>query len=113
VVGGNPYDRMHGTPPLTGADTRAVQLVRRRVVVRGRVQGVWFRESARRRAEGLGVAGWVRNRWDGTVEAEVEGPVEAVDALVAWLGEGPPRARVDGIDVEDRAPLGEDGFDVR
>ena len=90
-----------------------MQLVRRRVVVRGRVQGVWFRESARRRADELGVSGWVRNLRDGTVVAEVEGDAEAVDALVAWLGEGPPRARVDGIDVEDRGPLGERGFDVR
>ena len=56
----------------------------RRLVIRGWVQGVWFRESMRREAEALGVAGWVRNRTDGTVEALVEGTPEAVDAIVHW-----------------------------
>jgi acylphosphatase len=88
-------------------------VVRRRVVVRGRVQGVWFRESARRRAEELGLAGWVRNNPDGTVEAEAEGPPEDVEVFVSWLGHGPPQARVDAIDVEERPPLGERGFGVR
>ena len=90
-----------------------MDVVRRRVVVRGRVQGVWFRESARRRAEELGVAGWVRNRWDGTVEAEVEGPADSVAVLVSWLGHGPPQARVDAVEVEGRAPVGDREFDVR
>jgi acylphosphatase len=89
-----------------------VELVRRRVVVRGRVQGVWFRESARRRAVQLGVSGWVRNRPDGAVEAEVEGRPEAVDVLVSWFGHGPPQAQVDSIRVDQRAPLGEHGFSV-
>ena len=87
-------------------------LVRRRVVVHGRVQGVWFRESARRRAEELGVSGWIRNRADGAVEAELEGDLEDVEVMVAWFGHGPPQARVDTIDVEDRAALGERGFGV-
>jgi acylphosphatase len=87
-------------------------VVRRRVVVRGRVQGVWFRESARRRAEELGVSGWVRNRLDGAVEAELEGDSENVEALVSWFGRGPSRARVDSVDVEERAPAGERGFSV-
>ena len=90
-----------------------MEVVRRRVVVWGRVQGVWFRESARRRAEELGVSGWVRNRRDGAVEAELEGPAEAVAVLVSWLGHGPPQARVDAIEVEGRAPVGAQGFDVR
>jgi acylphosphatase len=89
-----------------------VSLVRRSVVVHGRVQGVWFRESARRRATELGVGGWVRNRPDGTVEAEVEGDAEAVEVLVAWLGHGPPGARVEQLDVEEREPSGESGFTV-
>lgn len=87
--------------------------VRRRLVVQGRVQGVWFRESARRRAEELGVAGWVRNTPEGTVEAELEGEAEDVAVLVSWFERGPSRARVDGIEVEERAPVGERGFDVR
>jgi acylphosphatase len=63
----------------------------------GRVQGVWFRESMRREAERLGVAGWVRNRPDGSVEAVAQGPVEAVDALIEWARSGPPQARVERI----------------
>lgn len=89
------------------------RIVRRRVVVHGRVQGVWFRESARGRAEELGIAGWVRNTSEGTVEAELEGEAENVAVLVAWFGRGPSRARVDRIEVEERAPVGGRGFDVR
>ena len=88
-------------------------LVRRRVVVHGRVQGVWFRESARRRAEQLGVTGWVRNAADGSVEAELEGPVEDVEVLVAWFRHGPPDARVEACEVEELAPTGEPGFATR
>jgi acylphosphatase len=91
----------------------AMDVVRRRVVVRGLVQGVWFRESARRRADELGVSGWVRNNADGTVEAEVEGAADDVAVLVSWLGLGPPQARVDVVDVEEQAPRGERGFCVR
>lgn len=87
-------------------------VVRRRIVVRGRVQGVWFREGARRRAGELGVSGWVRNNADGTVETEVEGPAEDVAVFVSWLGLGPPQARVEAIDVTVRAPRGERGFRV-
>ena len=68
-------------------DSSRERIVRRRVVVHGRVQGVWFRESARRRAEELGVAGWVRNTSEGTVEAELEGEAENVAVLVAWFGQ--------------------------
>lgn len=74
--------------------------VTRRLVVRGRVQGVWYRESMRREAEALGVAGWVRNRTDGTVEAVVQGTAVAVEAIVAWARRGPDEARVEAIDVE-------------
>ena len=90
--------------------------VRVRVVVRGLVQGVWFRESCRRRASELGVDGWVRNRSDGAVEAVMSGGEAAVAQLVAWCREGPPRADVTGVDVVDEsAPEGEllVGFRVR
>ncbi len=93
-------------------DTRSMTSVRRRVVVRGRVQGVWFRESARRRAEELGVAGWVRNRPDGAVEAELEGAREDVEVLVSWFRHGPSDAHVDQVEVEELSPTDEQGFRV-
>ena len=88
-------------------------LVRRRVVVTGRVQGVWFRESCRREADSLRVAGWVRNRSDGAVEAAFEGESAAVLAMVAWCKTGPPYAEVDHVDVADERPEGVVGFRVR
>ena len=81
-----------------------------RVTVSGRVQGVGFRWAITERARSRGVAGWVRNQPDGTVEAVLEGPPEAVDALVAWIRRGPPGARVDDVTVEQEAPVGESGF---
>jgi acylphosphatase len=86
---------------------------RRRVVVQGRVQGVFFRETTRRRALAAGVAGWVRNTPDGTVEAVFEGEREAVDRLVAFAQSGPRGARVDWVDVVSEEPEGLEGFDVR
>ena len=87
--------------------------VRRRAVVHGRVQGVFFRDSTEKEARSRGVAGWVRNRDDGTVEAVFEGDEEAVDALVGFCRDGPSKADVERVDVEDEAPEGLDGFDVR
>jgi acylphosphatase len=88
-------------------------VVRVRVVVTGRVQGVWFRDACRTEARALGVSGWVRNRADGAVEAEFEGPEAAVDRMVAWCRSGPPRARVDTVASESIDLLGEAGFRVR
>ena len=88
-------------------------IVRRRVCVSGRVQGVWFRESCRDQALAAGVAGSVRNLADGRVEVVLEGPPAAVDEVVAWCRGGPRRARVEGIEVVDEAPVGEQGFRVR
>lgn len=87
--------------------------VRSRVVVDGRVQGVWFRESTRRTAEGLGVSGWVRNFAGGRVEAVFEGPAEKVAEAVAWARQGPPHALV--TDLEERAeePAGLNGFAIK
>lgn len=86
--------------------------VARRVVVHGLVQGVFFRDSCRREADREGVAGWVRNEPDGSVAALFEGPQEAVDHLVRWCHDGPPRARVERVDVTDAAPTGAATFDV-
>jgi acylphosphatase len=91
----------------------AVHQVRRRVLVAGRVQGVWFRESCRDRAQAAGVAGSVRNLADGRVEVVLEGPPATVDEVVAWCRRGPRRADVDGIEIVDEAPVGEQGFRVR
>jgi acylphosphatase len=79
-------------------------VVRRRVMVSGRVQGVFFRDTCRRVAEENGVAGWVRNLPDGRVEAVFEGPADAVGRLVDWTRHGPRHARVDQIDVRAEAP---------
>jgi acylphosphatase len=86
---------------------------RRRVVVQGHVQGVFFRETTRRRATAADVAGWVRNLPDGRVEAVFEGERDAVDALVAHVREGPRGARVDWVDVEAEEPEGLTGFEIR
>ena len=83
-----------------------------RVVVSGRVQGVWFRDSCRERARAERVGGWVRNRGDGAVEAEFEGPPAAVDQMIEWCRHGPPRARVDAVDVETIPATGDATFHV-
>ena len=88
-------------------------MIRRRVVLSGHVQGVFFRETARRRALTLGVAGWIRNNPDGSVEAAFEGDTEAVGRLVEFCREGPRGARVDWVDVIAEEPEGLSGFDVR
>jgi acylphosphatase len=90
------------------------ETIRRRVVVRGEVQGVFFRDSTRQEARARGVAGWVRNRDDGAVEAVFEGPPDAVEGLVEWCRSGPSRAGVEDMDVSlDEAPDGLEGFEVR
>jgi acylphosphatase len=82
--------------------------------IRGRVQGVYFRQSAREQAERLDLRGWVRNLPDGDVEAVAEGPFDAVEAWVRWSHHGPPAARVDAVQVQDLAPEGAPpGFEVR
>ena len=88
-------------------------MVRRRVVVRGQVQGVFFRDTTRRLAVQHGVAGWVRNRPDGAVEAVFEGADEAVERLVRFCYEGPRGACVDNVEVSDEAPEHLAGFRVR
>jgi len=77
-----------------------------RAIVTGRVQGVSFRAATRAEARRLGVVGWVKNRADGTVELEAEGPDDVIAALVTWCQHGPPAARVARVDVSELAPSG-------
>ena len=86
--------------------------VRCRVVVSGRVQGVFFRDSCRSQAQRLGVRGWVRNLPDRTVEVVAEGPRDRVDQLLDWCRHGPPRAQVTGLVVTDEVPAAERGFRI-
>jgi acylphosphatase len=88
-------------------------MIRRRVVVRGRVQGVFFRASCRDTAHTLGVSGWVSNEPDGTVQAVFEGDEGAVEGMVAWCHSGPPQAQVQEVDVIEEEPTDERGFAVR
>ena len=88
-------------------------MIRRRAIVRGRVQGVFYRASTRDAALAAGVAGWVRNRPDGTVEAALEGDPAAVEAVLAFLRSGPPHARVDAVDVAEEPPEALAGFEIR
>lgn len=83
------------------------------VVVRGLVQGVGYRYTLRLVAAEAGASGWVRNRRDGAVEAEVEGRDAQVDEVLAWMAGGPPGSRVDEAAVTDAAPTGATGFEVR
>ncbi|MFE1774671.1 acylphosphatase [Streptomyces sp. NPDC059008] len=88
-------------------------MIRRRVVVSGAVQGVFFRDTCRRTADAREVAGWVRNRPDGTVEAVFEGEPERVRELVEWAHQGPATALVDAVSVTEEAPEGLRGFEIR
>jgi acylphosphatase len=87
--------------------------IRVRVIVTGRVQGVWFRDSCRDQARRENVTGFARNRADGTVEVELEGTEPAVERMIAWCRVGPPRARVDSVAAERISPVGEPGFRIR
>jgi acylphosphatase len=87
-------------------------VVRRRVIVHGRVQGVFFRDTTRRLAEGRGVAGSAANRRDGTVEAVFEGDRDAVEALVDFCRRGPEGAAVERIEVFEEEPGGAEGFRI-
>ena len=91
----------------------SAETIARNVVVSGDVQGVFFRDCARREARRLGVSGWIRNRADGCVEAHFEGPPDAVAELVRWCGDGPRHATVKDVQVDEAEPAGCDGFAVR
>ena len=88
-------------------------MIRRRLIVHGRVQGVGFRYSLARQAQSRGVAGSAANRPDGVVEVVLEGEQEAVESLVRWCGEGPRGAVVERVDVSEEQPEGLRGFATR
>ena len=88
-------------------------VVRRRVMVEGEVQGVFFREECRQQARDAGVAGSARNLADGRVEVVLEGEEDAVGRVVDWCRQGPSGAEVTGIDVSDEEPEGLSGFETR
>jgi acylphosphatase len=87
-------------------------VVRKRVLVSGEVQGVFFRDTCRRIAGQQGVAGWVRNLPDGRVEAVFEGDAQSVERLVRWARRGPSRAIVTAVAVQDEPPEGLTAFDI-
>ena len=88
-------------------------MIRRRVIVHGRVQGVFFRDTTRRMARSRGLGGWVRNTPDGTVEAVFEGEGEAVESMVRWSRDGPRGAVVERLEVIDEEPEGLAEFRIR
>lgn len=88
-------------------------MIGRHLVITGRVQGVFYRGWMAEQARALGIEGWVRNRIDGSVEAVVAGPAEAIEAIIARCHEGPSAARVDHIAIADAAPEDLEGFEQR
>lgn len=104
---------MSGTADTGRYPLSFVEQVRRRVLMSGRVQGVWFRESCRREATARGLTGWVRNLPDGQVEAVFEGRRAAVTEMVSWCRSGPPLADVVSVETYEEAPSGEKCFTVR
>lgn len=93
-------------------ETGGVNVVRCRVIVAGRVQGVFYRDSCRAKAIEFGVTGWVRNLVDGAVEIAAEGDREAVDQFVDWCRQGPARAHVISVEIVDEAPRGDRRFRI-
>lgn len=85
---------------------------RQRVIIHGKVQGVFFRDTMRRRAEARNVAGWVTNRGDGTVEAAIEGRRADIEALLGFCRQGPARADVERVEVRDEEPEGLTSFKI-
>ena len=88
-------------------------MIRRRVIVDGHVQGVFFRQSCQRKALAAGIAGWIRNNIDGSVEAALEGDADAVERIVSWMRVGPAGAVVTGVKIIDEDLLGEHTFRIR
>lgn len=89
------------------------ETIRRRLIVHGKVQGVFFRDSTRESAENEGVSGWAANRDDGSVEVALEGTPDAVEAVIGFCRTGPMSADVSSVDVTDEQPEGLSGFETR
>ena len=87
--------------------------IRRRLVVHGKVQGVFYRDSAREAARNEGVAGWAANRSDGSVEVVLEGPPDAVESVIGYCRRGPSSADVHSVDEREETPEGLTGFQIR
>jgi acylphosphatase len=102
---------MSGAQRAPQFELRAV--IRRRVLIHGQVQGVFFRDTTRRQAESRGVAGWIANRSDGSVEAVFEAEEDDVEAMIAFCRRGPRGAEVEGLDLSEEKPEGLSGFEVR
>ena len=88
-------------------------IVRRRLIVHGKVQGVFFRDSTRQAARNEGVSGWAANRGDGSVEVVLEGPADAVNSVVGYCRTGPSSADVESVDEHEETPEGLTGFQIR
>jgi acylphosphatase len=88
-------------------------MIRRRVIVEGHVQGVFFRQSCQRKALAVGIGGWIRNNHDGSVEAALEGDPDAVERIVSWMRIGPAGAVVTGVKIIEEDLLGERLFRIR
>lgn len=89
------------------------EIICRHLTIRGKVQGVYYRASAQSAAIAHGLAGWVRNRSDGSVEAVVKGPMGAVQAFIEWAYQGPPSARVEDVEIEDSSEPVCQGFEFK
>ena len=89
------------------------ETIRRRLVVHGKVQGVFFRDSTREAARNEGVAGWATNCPDGSVEVVLEGTPDAVDSVSGYVRRGPSSARVERVETHDERPEGLSGFEIR
>ena len=98
---------------VDGVEKKEEEVRRVRVFISGRVQGIFFRAETRRKAEELGVAGWVRNLADGRVEAVFEGPADKVEKIIEWCWQGSPLAKVEKVEVREEEPEGVVGFEVR
>ena len=84
-----------------------------RVLISGRVQGVGYRYSTRKKAETLGIVGWVRNLPNGQVEALIAGNSTQIDQMIAWFHDGPPAAKVAAVETEEQTPQQHEGFEIR
>ncbi len=91
----------------------AAEKIRRRLVVHGNVQGVFYRDSTRHAARNEGVSGWAANRSDGSVEVVLEGPPDAVQSVVGYCHQGPSSADVHSVDEHEESPEGLTGFQIR